>query len=559
MVIRPGLIAFAIGMAQAQTAFQTYRLAGSGFLDGTSTHWEQGRDIAFDSHGNVIVVGGTSASDFQTTPGAYDRTYGDGTVGTGLGNAGQTDVFVVKLDSNGRLLWSTFLGGPNYDRAYAVEIGPGDDIFLGGRAGAGFPTTAGVVQRTFAGDLAPNSEYGIQDGFVACLSADGSTLKWSTYFGESGPGFVRDIAVDAQGRVYVAATSLQRPLPFTPTQAGPQAAVAGNCDSYYGKLSPGGTELLFGTFIGGPDLGAIYSGNPSIRLGPQGDVYFTAWDPAGGVGAVTPGAYQTQAAGNGDIVLVRFAPDNSIVFGTYFGGSRHEEMETHLLAVDSAGNAVIGGLTQSTDLPVTAGAVQPAIAGNAVNGFLAVLSADGKRLQASTYIGGNARDEIEGLAVAPDGDIVFGGSTASSNLPVTSNALDATVASGDAFYGRLPGDLSRFKYLSYMGGSAGDSFRAIAVAGNGDVAYAGLTGSPDFPAFNAYDSVMNTDTGAPQAATYARFKSIYGTVPTAVSPWRAQPGYVRRRTGMNGAYGLFGYDFLGRARGFAAGQNRPNP
>ena len=111
MAIRSGLILFGLGIVQAQTGFQTYKLIGSSFLDGSSTHWEQARDIAFDSRGNVIVVGGTSASDFQTTPGAYDRTYGDGTVGTGLGNAGQTDVFVVKLDSNGRLLWSTFLGG----------------------------------------------------------------------------------------------------------------------------------------------------------------------------------------------------------------------------------------------------------------------------------------------------------------------------------------------------------------------------------------------------------------------------------------------------------------
>ncbi len=546
---RSGLILFTmgvVGIAQAQTVFQSYKLVGSSFLDGTSTHWEQARDIAFDSKGNVIVVGGTSASDFQTTPGAYDRTYGDGTVGTGLGNAGQTDVFVVKLDSNGRLLWSTFLGGPNYDRAYAVEIGPGDDIFLGGRAGAGFPTTAGVVQRTFAGDAGSNSEYGLQDGFVACLSADGSTLKWSTYFGESGPGFVRDIDVDTLGRVYVAATSLQNVLSVTPTQIGPQATVSGKNDSYYGKLSPGATELLFGTFIGGPDLGAAYSGNPSIRLGPKGDVYFTAWDPAGGVSSVTTGSYQAQAGGGGDIVLVRFAPDNSIVFGTYYGGSGHEEMETHLLAVDTAGNAIIGGLTQSTDLPVTAGVVQPSIAGNAVNGFLAVISADGKRLQAGTYIGGNARDEIEGIAVTPDGDIVFGGSTASSNLPVTPNALDATVAAGDAFYGRLSGDLSKFKYLSYLGGTAGDSFRAIAVAENGDVAYSGLTGSSNFPLANAYDSVMNADIGAAQAATYARFKPIYGAIPTAISPLRLRSNDRDRALGIGGFLWVSGYDFLGR-------------
>jgi hypothetical protein len=540
------LIVFAIGITQAQGQFQTYQLVGSSFLDGTSTHWEQARDIAFDSKGNVIVVGGTSASNFQTTPGAYDRTYGDGTVGTGLGNAGQTEVFIVKLDSNGRLIWSTFLGGPNYDRAYAVEIGPGDDVFVAGRAGAGFPTTAGVIQRTFAGDVGSNSEYGLQDGFVACLSADGSALKWSTYFGESGPGFIRDIAVDAQGKVYVAATSMQSTPPFASTQIGHQATVAGKSDSYYGKLSPGATELLFGTFIGGPDLGAGYSGNPSIRLGPTGDVYFTAWDPGSGVSAITPGAYQTQAAGSGDIVLVRFAQDNSIVFGTYYGGSGHEEMETHLLAVDSAGNAIIGGLTQSTDLPVTAGAVQHSIAGNAVNGFLAVVSADGKRLLAGTYIGGNARDEIEGLAVAPDGDIVFGGNTASSDLPVTSNALDAAVSAGDAFYGRLSGDLSKFRYLSYLGGTAGDSFRAIAVSDSGDVAYAGLTASSNFPLMNAYDSVMNTDVGAAQAATYARFKTIYGTSPTTFSLSRPRSKNHLGRSGVRRLNVISDFDFLGR-------------
>jgi hypothetical protein len=181
-----------------------------------------------------------------------------------------------------------------------------------------------------------------------------------------------------------------------------------------------------------------------------------------------------------------------------------------------------------------------------LNGFLAKLSADGSRLLAATYIGGNARDEIEGLAVTPDGDIVFGGNTASSNLPVTSNALDATVSSGDAFYGRLPGDLSRFKYLSYLGGTAADSFRAIAVAENGDVAYAGLTASPNFPLKNAYDSVMNPDVGAAQAATYARFKTVYGADPTSIFPSRPRPDFLTSPSGAGRAFGVFGYDFLGR-------------
>src|SRR5690606_19845435 len=120
------------------------------------------------------------------------------------GSAGPSDVFVMKFNRAGALIWSTLIGGPNYDRAYGIEIAPDGGVIVAGRAGEGFPTTAGVVQPAFAGDSNANNLYGKQDGFIAKLSADGSTLLWSTYFGEANRGYIRDVGVDSNNKVYIA-------------------------------------------------------------------------------------------------------------------------------------------------------------------------------------------------------------------------------------------------------------------------------------------------------------------------------------------------------------------
>jgi hypothetical protein len=69
------------------------------------------RDIITDSQGNIYVTGGTASPNFPVTAGSYDTTFN-----------GWHDVFVAKLDPNGHLLWCTFIGGENYDRAYAIEV-----------------------------------------------------------------------------------------------------------------------------------------------------------------------------------------------------------------------------------------------------------------------------------------------------------------------------------------------------------------------------------------------------------------------------------------------------
>jgi len=105
------ILALAFRFDRPSWALEHYGLAWSTYLGGASSS-EEARDVCVDRDGNVIVVGGTASTDFPTTPGAYDRMY----------NAGSSDVFVAKFHPSGQLLWATYLGGPNHERAYAVEV-----------------------------------------------------------------------------------------------------------------------------------------------------------------------------------------------------------------------------------------------------------------------------------------------------------------------------------------------------------------------------------------------------------------------------------------------------
>ena len=475
--------------------FQRYDWLASGVLDG-SAYNEQGRDVAFDADGNIVIVGGTTSKDFPTTPGAFDTTYGGGGGPDSTGSGGEMDAFVSKVSRDGKLIWSTYLGGRNYDRAYAVEIGPEGDVFVAGRAGDGFPTTPGVVQPRFGGDDDQNELYGKQDGFVARISADGSRLLWASYFGGAGKGFIRDLDVDQAGNVYVGLSGESRALGAAPEQQGPRSAPRGH-DGYYGKLSADGKRLLFGTFYGGSD-GQQDAFNPSVRVTDDGHVFVVAYTDATDVDCITPQAYQRTNAGGTDLLLMHFDPQNRLVSCTYVGGSHDDYMETHGLAVDAAHNAVIVGGTLSRDFPTTRGVVQPEAAHDDRNGFVVVIAPDGSRLLAGTYLG----RELEGVQVAPGGDIVFSGSSEGLE-PLTPSALRRERGARDALIGRVSSDLTRLQFLSYFGGSGKDELRSVDVRPNGEVAYVGQTESLDFAFKSAVKPTLGPDEpGRSQAPSY---------------------------------------------------------
>jgi hypothetical protein len=356
----------------------------STLLDGSAG--EQARDVAFDSQGNMIVVGGTTSPNFITTAGAYDEDHG-GPSSAGIGTGGDMDVFVTKFDPDGNLIWSTFLGNGAYERAYAVEVGPGDDIFVAGRAGPGYPTTPGAYQETHLGDNRVNTLYGEQDGFVTRLASDGSDIVWSTYVGELGRGFIRDMDVDAAGQVYVAMADVSETISPAPATWGARAAPVGY-DAFYGVLSADGADLVYGNYMGG-SLDELGDGsNPSVRVSASGDVFFFTFTTAADFSAITSGSYDTTHNGGADYVLARYDGGTDLTWCTFLGGSGTEASETHALAIDRQGNPVVATATTSTNMPTTTG---PSLGGT-MDGYIVVFQPDGTGILAARYLGGSASD-----------------------------------------------------------------------------------------------------------------------------------------------------------------------
>ncbi len=167
--------------------------------------------------------------------------------------------------------------------------------------------------------------------------------------------------------------------------------------------------------------------------------------------------------------------DPGLVFSTLYGGRSidGDARVGHL----RDGTAVIAGRTTSNDLPVTAGSI-PYRNGDL---FLARLSADGSTVLAATYFGGSGREYQPRMSVAGDDSVYLAGSTESIDLPTTAGGFQPAAAGGlDAFVARFDGATLNLTWSTYLGGSAGDTPHAVAATSSG-VVIGGTTLSTDFP------------------------------------------------------------------------------
>jgi len=211
-------------------------LAYSTYLGGNSD--DEGYGVTVDASGNAYVTGTTFSSDFPTTTGALQSSYG-----------GNGDVFVSKLNAAGSaLVYSTYLGGRGSEggvgfigKRIAVDAS-GNAYVTGYTSSSDFPTTPGAFQTTYGGN---------SDVFVSKLNPTGSSLVYSTYLGGSGPenGDNQEggggIAVDASGNAYVTGDTDSSDFPTTPGAL--RTTYGGNGDAFVSKLNAAGSSLVYST------------------------------------------------------------------------------------------------------------------------------------------------------------------------------------------------------------------------------------------------------------------------------------------------------------------------
>ncbi|MCW5960054.1 MAG: SBBP repeat-containing protein [Pyrinomonadaceae bacterium] len=445
-------------------------LSYSTFINSTGNVEDVVRDAAFDSQGNIYVTGGTRSPNFQTTNGAFDTSFN-----------GVMDIFVRKYSPSGTLIWSTFIGGNAYDRAYAIEVDSAGNVYIGGRCSTNCPTTTGVVQPNFGGDDVGGGAYGQQDGYVAKFNTNGNLL-WATYYGSSGPDFLRDIAIDPAGNVYLAVAALTRqftapgnPNSFDSTYNG------GLYDGQVVKLNSTGTAVVYYGHIGGSGEDC---NSPSIRANAAGEAFMLCQTKSTNA-YVSSGAPQLTHAVDGgkkDLYIVKInSAGNSIAWATYLGGDGDDDLETHNLGIDSASNVYVAAFTKSSNIPGTAGGFQSVYRGGGNDALISKIAADGRSFIQNTYLGGTGDDGAEGVFIDSNGKVIVSGFTVSTNFPVTADAIQPNKSGGyDGTIVRFNSNLTALEFSTHLGGSGNDSLRSADMFGNRSI-HGGVTVSSNYP------------------------------------------------------------------------------
>jgi hypothetical protein len=432
------------------------------------------------------------------------------------------------------LVYSTFLGGFGFDKAYAIAVDMSGDTYIAGTTtSTNFPITAGAFQSQNNG----GSQSAV--GFITKMNAEGTALVYSTYFGGSGTSMIggdaiRAIAVDSAGDAYVTGTTGSTDFPVTQGafQATNKAAANQCVTAFVAKLNPTGTALVYSTYLGGSGLAADfpYSGDAGygIAVDAAGNAYVTGQTYSTDF-PVTAGAFQAvnNAAANGqaNAFITKVNPTGTaLVYSTYLGGSGIKQSYGFPLdagksiAVDSSGSAYVAGQAESADFPVTTGAYQTTQhavgAYPGTNAFVAKLNPTGTALVYSTFLGGSSGGSANAIAINSSGNAYVAGQTYSTDFPVSAGAFQTTnhysfTSSGsNAFVAKLNATGSALAYSTYLGGSGGlvnltptlnqadgDEASGIAIDSAGDAYVTGSTASSNFPVTQgAYQTVNNDQT-----------------------------------------------------------------
>ena len=371
-----------------------------------------GRSIAVDESGNAYVVGTTNSPEFPMRNAAYETF------------AGTFDAFLTKISSDGQqFLYSTYLGGSQYDDALGVAVDSQGNAYVAGQT-LSFDLP---VRNAFA--TAPSG--GGQDTFVVKLATTRANIFYFTYVGGNGVDLATGLAIDAQGNAYVCGGTTSTVFPL---QGPLQPASRGAQEAFLYKLGPNGNSLIYSTFLGGAldDLGfrvAVDSTGAAYLLGHTKSTDFPVRS-----------AFQSTSGGGSDVFVSKISPaGDALVYSTYLGGSL-DDFGFANIAVDGAGSAYVAGFTSSTNFPTRA-PIQASLSGGRNDAFVARVSPQGNSLLYSTYIGGSEQDEVLGLALDRQGQVVIAGRTSSPNFPQATNQfVGNTLGQFDIFIARLSAD-----------------------------------------------------------------------------------------------------------------------
>jgi hypothetical protein len=327
--------------------------------------------IALGGSGNIYVAG-TAEPGLPVTAGAFQTAF--------LGGGGCEPFFMKinpALSGAASILYASYLGGSSgSDATTGIAVDASGNAYLEGYTfSTNFPTTSGAFQTSHG----PGQGFSV---FVAKFDpalSGAASLVYSTYLAGTttvannwnGSGYIPNqpnyivngeiaggIAVDSQGNAYVTSATSSTDFPTTPGAYQTTSNLhswSGCCDTptvsdvFVTKLNATGSALVYSTYLGGGPNGSSpnSSGGANIAVDASGDAYVTGWTSSTSFPTKNP--VQTTSDGAGfDSFVTELNPSGSgLLFSTYLANSSSNDYDGYGIALDSAGNAYVGGVVAS--------------------------------------------------------------------------------------------------------------------------------------------------------------------------------------------------------------------
>lgn len=354
------------------------------------------------------------------------------------------------------LIFATYSGSPTDNFGMTATYGYDGTAYSGGTIfGNSYPTPDPLAFDVTSNFSVIYNGVTTTDVFISKYSPDGTTMLWTTFLGggnaSQGTETVHSLICDRLNNIYVfgitASTDFPLQNPFQNAHGGGtninvqyNGANFGSqgTDIYVSKISANGHNLLGSTYVGGSKNDGINyktsSGNYSsaaaydslttnygdqfrgeIMIDSAGNCLVASCTRSANFPTLNP--FQPTLAGQQDGVIFKLSSDlSTMLWSSYFGGTNNDAC--YSVKIDSSYNVVFSGGTSSTNIPGTAGGLNPNYLGGKADGFVGKLTPNGQTLIQSTYIGASLYDQAFFVEINRNDEVFVLGQSAGGAFPV---------------------------------------------------------------------------------------------------------------------------------------------
>lgn len=344
---------------------------------------DQAISISTDSFGNEYVVG------YFESP---TLNFGSVTL-TNSNTNGSRDIFIVKYDANGTVIWAKSAVGSSNDEAKFIANDSNGNSYVTGYFNSSTITFGSIV-------LTSSGSY---DMFVAKYDNLGNVI-WAKRAGGNASDFAESVATDASGNVYVAGKFASLTMVFNSTTL----TNVGSDDTFLVKYDTTG-NVLWAKSAGGNSSDNIWS----MTCGPSGDVY-----AVGGFGSTTIAfdSITLTKIGSGAMFIVKYDTNGNAVWAKSAGSA--SDNAAYSVSVDINGNSYVTGYFQFNSIDF--GSTTLTNAGD-YDVFIAKYDVSGNVLWAKGF--GGSSGELSFSVKAEVSGVIVAGSFGSSAITIGSTTL----------------------------------------------------------------------------------------------------------------------------------------